>query len=81
MVGKRFDAASPWVPVETFRHWTGDTLAALLEGGLLHGILEEEDAGGGQKEMRSARGYMFLPLGFPSRTFVTRPETHFQHLF
>lgn len=29
MVGKRFDAASSWVPVETFRHWTGDTLAAL----------------------------------------------------
>jgi len=29
MIGQRFDAASPWVPVQTLRHWTGYTLAAL----------------------------------------------------
>ena len=39
MIGQRFDAASPWVPVQTLRHWTGDTLAALLEGGLLNYIV------------------------------------------
>ena len=30
MVGKRFDAAAPWVPVQTLCHWTGGALAVLF---------------------------------------------------